>query len=169
MIKIDDFLKEEIFNWLEDASKLWIAHDGLWFQEVEKKYGIDVAIKLDKNAWEKFSPLEAKRIMERLKIPINSGLDGLSKALKGRLYTILNEDEILFKDGKLIYTMKKCRVQEARERKNLTPFPCKEVGIVEYTTFAKTIDERIKTKCLFCPPDEKRKEGWCSWEFEIIK
>lgn len=167
MIKIDDFSKEEIFFWLQDASKLWLAHDGLWFQEVEKKYGIEIAIEMDKNAWEKFSPIEAKRIMERLKIDKNGGLEALSKALKARLYTILNEDELILKEKELIYTMKSCRVQEARERKNLPPFPCKEVGIVEYSTFAKTIDERIKTECIFCPPDKKRKEGYCSWVFKI--
>lgn len=167
MIKIDDFSKEDLFFWLNDASKLWLAHDGLWFQEVEKKFGIEVAIELDKNAWEKFSPIEARRIIERLKLPENSGLYGLSKALKARLYTILNEDEMELKENKLIYTMKSCRVQEARERKNLQPFPCKEVGIIEYSTFAKTIDERIKTKCLFCPPDKKNPSGWCSWLFEI--
>ncbi len=164
---LDKLEKEEIILWLQDAAKLWLAHDGLWFQEVEKKYGIEEAIELDKNAWDKFSPIEAKRIMERLKIEKGGGLEALAKALKGRLYTILNEDEIKFEKGKLIYTMKKCRVQEARERKNLNPFPCKEVGIVEYETFAKTIDERIKTKCLFCPPDKKQKEGWCRWEFWI--
>jgi hypothetical protein len=167
MIKVDNFPKEELFSWLLDASKLWLAHDGLWFQEVEKKFGLEVAIELDKKAWELFSPLEAKRIMERLKIEKNSGLSALAKALKARLYTILNDDEIELKENKLIYTMKSCRVQEARERKKLQPFPCKEVGIVEYSTFAKTIDERIKTKCLFCPPDEKRNSGWCSWLFEI--
>ncbi|MEM3063472.1 MAG: DUF6125 family protein, partial [Nitrososphaerota archaeon] len=126
------FSKEEIFLWLEDASKLWLAHDGLWFQEVEKKFGLDLAIELDKNAWEKFSPLEAKRIMERLKIEKNGGLEALSRALKARLYTILNEDELILKENELIYTMKSCRVQEARKRKNLPLFPCKEVGIIEY-------------------------------------
>lgn len=167
MIKLEDFSKEETFLWLEDASKLWLAHDGLWFQEVEKKFGLDLAIELDKNAWEKFSPLEAKRIMERLKIEKNSGLEALSRALKARLYTILNEDELILKENELIYTMKSCRVQEARRRKNLPLFPCKEVGIIEYSTFARTIDERIKTECIFCPPDEKKAEGFCSWLFKI--
>ncbi len=163
----ENLKKEEIILWLEDAAKLWLAHDGLWFQEVEKKYGIEVAIELDKKAWEKFSPIEAKRIIERLKIEKGGGLEALAKALKGRLYTILNEDEIKFEKGKLIYTMNTCRVQEARERKKLYPFPCKEVRIVEYETFAQTIDERIKTKCLFCPPDERQKNAWCRWEFWI--
>lgn len=166
-IEEEIFSKEKLFLWLQDASKLWLAHDGLWFQEVEKKFGIETAIELDKNAWEKFSPIEAKRIMERLKIEKNGGLSALAKALKGRLYTILNEDELILKENTLTYTMKNCRVQEARERKKLPLFPCKEVGIVEYKTFAKTIDERIQTKCIFCPPDEKREEGFCQWIFWI--
>lgn len=34
---------------LEDMAKRWLAHDGLWFQAVEKEYGMDAA------AWEKFT------------------------------------------------------------------------------------------------------------------
>ena len=60
-----------------------------------------------------------------------------------------------------------CRVQEARKKKNLPDFPCKTVGIVEYTYFAKTIDPRIKTICIACPPDSHPSDYWCAWEFKI--
>jgi len=47
-------------------------------------------------------------------------------------------------------------------------FPCKSVGIVEYSGFAKTIDPRIKTECIACPPDEEAgKEFYCGWRFSI--
>ena len=46
-----------------------------------------------------------------------------------------------------------CRVQEARRRKGLADFPGKSVGIIEFETFAATIDPRIRTTCLQCPPD----------------
>jgi hypothetical protein len=63
--------------------------------------------------------------------------------------------------------MENCRVQAARKRKNLPDFPCKPVGILEYTYFAKTIDPRIETRCISCPPDPHPEEYYCSWEFRI--
>ncbi|MCD6162014.1 MAG: hypothetical protein J7K40_06345 [candidate division Zixibacteria bacterium] len=151
---------------LNDFAKLWLAHDGLWFQAVEKKYGIEAAIEMDKEAWSRFSPLEAKRIMARIGISQGGGIEALIEALPERLYAELNEQEVVEHDDKqAVFIMKKCRVQDARHRKNMTPFPCKEVGIIEYTTFAQTIDPRIKTKCIHCPPDEYNGEYWCKWEF----
>ena len=33
--------------------------------------------------------------------------------------------------------------------------------------FARTIDARIKTTCLVCPPDDHPEDVWCAWEFMI--
>jgi len=41
------------------------------------------------------------------------------------------------------------------------------VGIVEYSTFAKEIDPRIKTRCIVCPPDKHPDDYYCAWEFVI--
>jgi hypothetical protein len=60
-----------------------------------------------------------------------------------------------------------CRVQSARKRKGLPDFPCKPVGLVEYEWFAKTIDPRIETRCIYCPPDKHPEDVWCAWEFEL--
>ncbi|MBI2252943.1 MAG: hypothetical protein HYU63_09450 [Armatimonadetes bacterium] len=166
-MKIKDLNKIQILKLLEDAAKLWLAEDGLWFLEVEKAFGMDTAIKLDKLVWEKFSPLEAKKIMQRFKIKENGGISALKQALKFRLYAHINKQEIIkVTDKKIILRMNTCRVQEARERKNLPLFPCKEVGLIEYTYFAKTIDPKIQTKCLTCPPDGRAPQHWCAWEFE---
>jgi hypothetical protein len=153
---------------LSDFAKLWLAHDGLWFQAVERKFGIETAIEMDKAAWNKFSPLEAKRIMQRLNLNENGGIETLLKALPERLYATLNQQEVVESNEKrAVFMMKTCRVQDARYRKKMEPFPCKEVGIVEYTEFVKTIDPRIKTRCLHCPPDKYNGEFWCKWEFAL--
>ena len=153
---------------IQDFAKLWLAHDGLWFQAVESKYGIEAAIELDKEAWRRFSPIEAKRIMERLGMEPGGGISALIKALGERLYEQINEQDVINADeNHAVFMMKKCRVQDARRRKDLAPFPCKEVGLVEYSEFAKTIDPRIKTKCVTCPPDDYNGEYWCMWEFSI--
>jgi hypothetical protein len=153
---------------LADFAKLWLAHDGLWFQAVENEFDLETAMKLDTEAWRKFSPLEAGRILERLGEEPGGGIDLLEKALGQRLYAFINKQRVVEKtDGRLIFEMESCRVQDARHRKGLPSFPCKEVGIVEYSTFAETIDPRIKTRCLRCPPDEYNGEYWCRWEFYL--
>jgi hypothetical protein len=100
--------------------------------------------------------------------PKKGGLKALAKALKYRMYAYLNEqDIILVNEKKLIFRMKQCRVQETRRRKKLNEFPCKSVGIVEFSGFARTIDPRIKTKCIACPLDKHLRDFWCAWEFTI--
>ncbi len=165
-----ELLNSEVMEaMLSDFAKNWLAHDGLWFQAVEKQFGIDKAIELDREAWEKFTVIEAKRIMARHQIHENGGLEGLKKALGFRLYAFINVQEIRNEtDNSFEFYMVDCRVQSARRRKQMPLFPCKSVGIVEYSGFAKTIDPKIKTECIACPPDYAAgKEFYCGWRFSI--
>ena len=165
---IDEFTNAELKDFVADLAKRWLAHDGLWFQAVEEKYGMDAAIEADKKAWEKFTVIEAKRIKTMLGLPENGGLEALEKALEFRLYAFINKQETVWRDEKTLeFRMKECRVQSARKRKQLPDFPCKPVGLVEYSGFAATIDSRIKTRCICCPPDAHPDEYHCAWEFSI--
>lgn len=168
MKDVKDLSKEEILGFLEDASKNWLSHDGLWFRAVEERYGLEDALEMDRKAWEKFTVIEAKRIMKRLGMKQGGGIPSLVQALKFRLYAHINVQETIEVTGnRCVFRMKRCRVQEARERQGLPAFPCKSVGVVEYSGFAKTIDPRIKTRCLVCPPDPHLSDVWCAWEFRI--
>jgi hypothetical protein len=152
-----------------DFAKNWLAHDGLWFQAVEKYADLETAIELDTQAWETFTKIEAKRIMARHNIEPGSGLEGLKKALRFRMYALLNEQTVRNEtENSFEFYMVDCRVQSARRRKELPLFPCKSVGLVEYTEFAKTIDPQIKTEVLCCPPDpEAGRDYFCGWRFSI--
>jgi len=153
---------------LEDAAKNWLAHDGLWFQAIEQAHGLDAAIKADIEAWRRFTVVEAKRIMERHGIAPGGGIPALVRALGLRLYAFLNEQDCVGQtDTSVVFRMRDCRVQSARKRKGMADFPCKPVGLVEYEGFARTIDPRIRTKCLCCPPDKHPDDVWCAWEFTI--
>lgn len=166
--QINDMTRDELLSFVKDLSTRWLAHDGLWFQAIEEKLGMETAIEMDQKAWEKFTVIEAKRIKELLGLPENGGLEALEKALAFRLYASINVQEVVWVNPKqIIFKMNKCRVQVARERKNMDPFPCKSVGIIEYSGFAKTIDARIKTKCITCPPDPHPQEYYCAWEFTL--
>ena len=168
MKNINDLTPLELRELLGDSAKNWLAHDGLWFRAVEEKFGMKAALELDKKAWETFTVIEAKRIMKRLKIPERGGIPALIQALHFRLYAFINVQEILeVSENRCVFRMNSCRVQEARKRQGLADFPCKSVGIVEYSGFARTIDPRIQTRCLTCPPDPHPPDVWCAWEFFI--
>jgi hypothetical protein len=165
---IANMTREELETWLLDAAKLWLAHDGLWFQAVEDRTGMERAIAHDAEAWGRFSPIEARRIMQRLGIEPGGGIPALVRCLEHRLYALLNDQEVVEADERhCVFRMKTCRVQDARKRRGLPDFPCKEVGLVEYTTFAATIDPRLRTRCLSCPPDDHPETWYCSWEFTL--
>jgi hypothetical protein len=164
MTPLHDDCKEE----LRDAAKNWIAMDGLWFQAVEQEYGMEAAVLLDQKVWKHYAVIEARRIKERLMLPDEGGLEALEIAFKNRLFTHVNETEIIHPDkNTLVVTTKTCRVQAARERKGMPLFPCRPVGLVEFPDFARTIDPRIRTECLSCPPETKKETPYCSWKFTL--
>jgi len=90
------------------------------------------------------------------------------ECLKHRFYAKLNlQDTVEQTDQRVVFRMRKCRVQAARARQGLDDFPCKSVGLVEYAGFARAVDPRIRTRCVACPPDEHPAEYWCAWEFAL--
>lgn len=159
--------KDELIRLIEIYSKNWLAMDGVWFQSIERKLGMDEAMYHDAEAWKRFTVIEAKRIKEFLNLPEQAGTEGLEKALKLRFYANINEDKIETEGNVLTYTSVNCRVQRARERKDMPFHPCKSVGIIEYSEFAKVIDSRFTCECLSCYPDITDASCCCKWRFVL--
>jgi len=159
--------REELLELISIYSKNQLALDGVWFQSVEMAQGMDAAMDRDAEAWERYTVIEARRLKQFLRLPERPGLEGLKKALSLRFYANLNDDSLEYEGGRLIYTMNNCRVQTARARKGLPFHPCKRVGIIEYSLFAKEIDDRISCRCLSCYPDVTDESCCCRWEFSI--
>jgi len=167
MTVFDDASREDLLKLIQVYAKNWLAHDGCWFLAAEEKLGMDAAIGLDAEAWNRFAVVEAKRIMKEFNIPLGSGLKGLERALGYRLYAAINKQSIEWVDEHtMIYRMIECRVQKTRMEKNLPVFPCKSVGTVEFSRFAETVDSRIRTQCISCPPDLIG-DSFCAWQFSI--
>ena len=141
---LSSLTKEELIKLIEAYSKNWLAMDGVWFQSIERKFGMDEAMHHDREAWKSFTITEARRIKQFLGLPEHG------------------------KDNKtLVYRTLECHVQTARKRKQMEYHPCKSVGIIEYSGFAKTIDERITCECLSCYPDITDNSCCCAWQFTL--
>lgn len=164
LLGLDD---DKLVDLLKAISINWLANDGIWFQSVEFKRTMHDAKRCNDSCWAKFSPVEAYFIKSFLNLPDNSGLKGLEEALKYRLYSYINKQTIRWSEESLILEMNDCRVQSARKRKNLEEYPCNSGGWAEFSRFAETIDSRIKTEIIACPPDEHPAKYFCAWRFFI--
>lgn len=161
--------KESLIELIEIYSKNWLALDGLWFQSIEQKLGMEEAIYHDEQAWTRYTVIEARRIKEFLHLEEHPGIQGLKLALQLRFHANIDTDSIVVDGNTLVYTVHECRVQTARKRKNMPYHPCKSVGIIEYTGFAKTIDDRFACCCLSCFPDIIDEQCSCKWQFTLIE
>ena len=121
----------------------------------------------DCEAWRRYTEIEAGRIKKFLGLAPRPGVEGLRKALSLRFYANLNEVDIETGEHTLIYTVRDCRVQSARTRKGMPLHPCKSVGIIEYSGFAKVIDDRFSCRCLSCYPDVADNSCSCKWLFTL--
>ncbi len=164
---LNDLPREELLRLIELYSKNWLALDGVWFQSVEKKRGMDEAMEHDAAAWSRFTRIEAKRIKEFLGLPEPAGLEGLAAALSLRFYANLNRAETIIQGNTLVYRTLECRVQRARAGKGMPFHPCKLVGLIEYTGFAQVIDPRFRCECLSCYPDITDPDCSCAWLFTL--
>ena len=160
--------REDLLRALEMFAKNWLAHDGCWFLVAEEHFGMETAIDLDLHSWARFAAAEARRIMATFDIQAGGGLPALERALSLRLYSVINLQHVIWSEDRqcLRFFMDVCRVQETRRSKGLLDFPCDRVGIVEFETFARTVDSRIRTTCLQCPPNTPEGQ-YCGWEFRL--
>jgi len=165
--ELEKLSREELITLIGIYAKNWLAMDGVWFQSVEKKFGMDEAMAHDENIWRQFTVIEANRIKQFLGLPENSGVEGLAKALKYRLYANINSDEITVSGNTVVFRTLDCRVQNARAKKGMPLHPCKSVGMIEYGGFAKTIDSRFSTQCLSCYPEITDNFCNCAWKFTL--
>ncbi len=165
----DSMTREDLLRALQMFAKNWLAHDGCWFLAAEEQLGMEAARDLDQRSWARFAEVEARRIMSTFGISAGGGLEALAKALDLRMYSLINSQHLEWsEDGtRLRFVMDVCRVQETRRQKKLPDFPCKPVGTVEFSTFARTVGQRIRVTCLHCPPDASPGQ-YCGWQFELI-
>ncbi len=164
---LESLSREQLVELLSLYAKNWLAMDGVWFQSVEGKFGMEEAMYHDTEAWRRFTVIEARRIKAFLHLPEHPGLEGLAKALSLRFYANLNRDGVEIQGNTLVYRVKECRVQSARTRKGMPLHPCRPVGLIEYAGFAKEIDDRITCECLSCYPEVHDPDCSCAWKFTL--
>jgi hypothetical protein len=157
--KIADF----IFMHLRD---MWTV-DGLYYIGIEKKYGTEIATKIDRFVWEIMGKIEARKIKQLFNIK-GSDVESIMNALQYSGWTLdLKDKEILIENDKAILRNIKCRVQNTRLSKGLDEFACKQVRWGFLKAFVKEFNPKARVKCNICPPDQHPNNLWCEWEFTV--
>ena len=160
--------------------KLGQVLDGLWYLEIEKKFGFDVAYEIDEKVWEIFGRKEAKRLKRFLGIE-KCTPDDVIKIFKLSLFNQslvfdikqVNDDPITIRaivtDCKTLRGM----VSVGRPDDQIEKI-CRGIGIAFFKTMMEELVPGSVIKCVSCPHLEecdsiKDDSQVCTWDFVFPK
>lgn len=150
--ELEKLSREQLIELLLIDSKNLVAMDGVWFQSVEREQGMDCAMHHDEETWKRYTRSEAKRIKKFLGLGERPGLEGLARALNYRMVDRANPSEVSYHDGRLIYKILVCRVQEARTRKNMPLHPASMTIIIScFLVFYRSVQRTPRKRLSISP------------------
>ena len=164
LTRLEDLPREALIDVARMYARNWQTLDSLWFASVEAEYGLEAAVKLDLQNWERQSVLEAQRIKKVL--GLNGG--GLGSILKTVSFMSWQIASPLFKieeesPERIVFFYARCPVQESRHKNAKEEFPCKTMKTMLLSNVARVIEPRAVLTCLACPPDPHPEAYWCRW------
>lgn len=167
-MEIPQFENEELRPYIEFMVDLFRRTDGFWFLGVEHTFGYDAAIKMNEEVWHRMGKIMTREIKKKFSIE-EKGLKALARVFRYYPWTMISNYEIDAKDEEIIVSIPHCASQEARLKKGVGEYDCKDMHLGEFKSIIEEVDKDIKVECLFAPPDPHPKELFCKWRFTMNK